>query len=1029
MHAYQPRGFGDTQPRSIDPDSESADPQELRSSSLVPESASAPATSFSDTAAVLDNDESDSADVDQDDEPQEYEPEALAQDPRLRQNKASGVLAVRRDVKTTSYNCDSQSPQTLGPAWNGTFMSNAPDGVYPSETRSCTWTIQAMPAIASVTGSAPYIVELKFWTPIQLVCGIDYLTVYDGPDTTSPVIAQLCGNIWMDNLPVLYSSGSTMTAVFSTQARSPGSFGFKAGWISETAEGLATPIPAHATVDILARSAKQTAGSKDFTPRSQHAMAYDTNKDVVYITGGTNFETPFLPMSDVITYSFGNNKWNKLTSKKKSPYARLGHYSFMYNNDLYIYGGVTNYAGMADVWKFTVSSKQWLELPPANPDGFPPEGRRGAACVFISTGNYTGRLYVFGGMDSAGAIVRELRYFDVTTLRWSKVDHQNSVGLTGATAIYHHATDSIYFFGGMINQTTRNVVPYQYFIQQDLWHALPPKFDPLTSTPVPSPYTGDNSLAPRPLNSSLGDNSEPESEDGGSSSGRGAQYSTGQQYLPPVMYDPLSAVWAPADVMGEDTVVVFGGMRPFGLGSNVRDQSCYARTVSMYDLSCQNWTSFDVTEATGGAIKTRVNHTMVIRPPGAPGGSGTSWTAYIFGGFDGTHRSDVLNITLNLAPMAAADVNNCRALRWCNLYDDCQNCNPTYCSYVNGLCLFDTNKAQVASAPSSAPFYLLGTAADVPRNGTVQDLIRQRPELESQVLSSLDTCPARTALEIGTVHEYEIQPGQEMTFKTYIDAQDHDILFEIRTTPPTLSLQFSSLNVWEGYMNMYWRATHGLTDDSWDGVSGTSSPIPSDIPQLSSSSPPPPGQNGTMTPDGPVITLAGILNTSELMNRWTKYAGLDGSPSSSALRETVSTTDLVFLAGDPRRFSGYYVYSIKNANAEKLAFTLMITLVNHSDGGDIGGGSKFDLATLGFFMVGFIVGVLLLVLVGRKIRKMLEKREQVRRAAAELRMFQEEEEEEERRRLEAMATTTVDRGSLKDMKPMYHVVVGVQDQN
>ncbi|KAF9982630.1 hypothetical protein BGZ75_005908 [Mortierella antarctica] len=943
------------------------DPQEQPSSSLVPESASA--------SAVQDDDESGSVDQNddlQEEEEEEEEPEALAQDPRLRQNKASGQLALRRDVKKTSYNCDSLLPQTLGPAWNGTFMSNAPDGVYPSETRSCTWTIQAMPAIEAATGSAHYIVELRFWTPIQLVCGIDYLTVYDGPDTTSPVIARLCGNM-MDKPPVLYSSGSTMTAVFSTQARSP-----------------------------------ETAGSKDFTPRSQHAMAYDANKDIVYITGGTSFETPFL--------------WNKLTSKKKTPDARLGHYSFVYNNDVYIFGGVTNYAGMADVWKFALNNKQWLEQFPANPD-LVPNGRRGAACVFISTGNHTGRLYVFGGMNSAGETMRELSYFDVTTSRWSKVDHQNSVGLTGATAIYHPATDSIYFFGGMVNQTTRNVIPYQYFIQHDLWHALPPKFDPLTSTPVPSPYTDGDSLAPWPLNASLGDSNDSDSEDGSSLGGRSAQYSTGQQYLPPVMYDPLSAVWAPADVMGEDIVVVFGGMRPFGLGSNVRDQSCYARTVSMYDLSCQNWTSFDVTEAAGEAIQTRVNHTMVIRPPGASGGSRTSWTAYIFGGFDGAHRSDVLNITLNLTPMAAADVNNCRALRWCNLYDDCQNCNPTYCSYVNGLCLFDTDKAEISSAPSSAPFYLLGAAADVPRNGTVQDLIRQRPELQSQVLSSLDTCPARTGLNIGTVHEYEIQPGQEMTFKTYIDAQDHDILFEIRTTPPTMSLQFSSLNVWEGYMNMYWRATHGLTDDSWDGVSGTSSPIPSDIPPLS------PGQNGTMRPDGPVVTLAGTLNTSELMNRWTRYAGLDGSPSSSALRETVSTTDLLFLAGDPRRFSGYYVYSIKNSNAEKVSFTLMVTLVNHSDGEDGTGRPKFDLATLGFVMVGFIVGVLLLILVGRKIRKMLEEREQVRRAAAELRMFQEEEEEEERRRQEAMATTaTTDRGSFKDMKPMYRVVVGVQDQ-
>ncbi|KAI1316722.1 hypothetical protein EDD11_009538 [Mortierella claussenii] len=80
------------------------------------------------------------------------------------------------------------------------------------------------------TNNSPYIIKLTFWSPIQLVCGIDYLIVYDGPDTSSPVIAKLCGNIWMDSVPKLYSSGPEMTVVFSSQQTTPGSFGFTAGW-------------------------------------------------------------------------------------------------------------------------------------------------------------------------------------------------------------------------------------------------------------------------------------------------------------------------------------------------------------------------------------------------------------------------------------------------------------------------------------------------------------------------------------------------------------------------------------------------------------------------------------------------------------------------------------------------------------------------------------------------------------------------------------------------------------------------------
>lgn len=51
---------------------------------------------------------------------------------------------------------------------------------------------------------------------------------------------------------------------------------------------------------------------------------------------------------------------------------------------------------------------------------------------------------------------------------------------------------------------------------------------------------------------------------------------------------------------------------------------------------------------------------MVLRPPGAPGGSKTSYTAYIFGGFDGYEHNDMVNITINVYPIPAANVNRCR---------------------------------------------------------------------------------------------------------------------------------------------------------------------------------------------------------------------------------------------------------------------------------------------------------------------------------------------------------------------------------
>jgi len=42
-------------------------------------------------------------------------------------------------------------------------------------------------------------------------------------------------------------------------------------------------------------------------------------------------------------------------------------------------------------------------------------------------------------------------------------------------------------------------------------------------------------------------------------------------------------------------------------------------------IACQKWTSFEASDL-GGVLHNRVNHTMVLRPPGASGGSKTAYT-------------------------------------------------------------------------------------------------------------------------------------------------------------------------------------------------------------------------------------------------------------------------------------------------------------------------------------------------------------------------------------------------------------------
>ncbi|KAF9300490.1 Multiple epidermal growth factor-like domains protein 8 [Mortierella antarctica] len=819
------------------------------------------------------------------------------------------------DFKPAVTQCKSEA---LGPAWNGTFASNSVDGFYESQNRTCTWTIQA------TTSSNPTIVGVHFITPIQLICGVDYLTLYDGPDVHSPVIARLCGTTWEESTPTLYSSGSQMTAVFTSQASSPGAYGFTAGWF---------------TTD--------TAGSKDFFPRAQHAMAYDPAKDMVYIMGGTSAREQFT--------------WDLLT-------------------DLYVYGGVTTFGGTDEVWRFNGTA--WSMSQPNNPEQRP-AGRVGSACVVITRNNST-KLYIFGGMVPGGASTRDLYTYDLGTAPvWRKIDHKNSVGLSGASAVYHEATDSIYYFGGMVNQTTRNTIVYQYLISQELWYALGPRVNPLTAE-LELPTFG---------------NGTDNSDDTGDAPLRPANVAS--TYKPAVMYDPISSVWAPAQA-ADDYVIIYGGMRPFGPGVNVRDQSCLVKTISIYDLSCQRWIDVDTT-LLGGALRGSVNHTMVLRPPGSPGAANkTAWTAYIFGGFDGSYRNDIVNVTLNIPLSPPKDVNDCRALRWCSQYDDCQNCNPNYCSYVGGLCLFDTDKGKDV---------LVGAPDDIPTYGTLQDLVLQQPELKSRVLAGPNDCPNRITLDLNVTYPGTIEAGQELAFKIYVDARDSDILFQIQTVP-NWNLDFKSLNVWEGFMNMYWRADHGITDNSWDENSPVSSPKPNDLT---------PAAYYNSSAYGRVITPAGFLNASELLRRWQWYSGLDASPSSSAIRSSMDS--IVFQAEDARRFSGYYVFSLTNNNPSAIKYSVTVSAPDHTDTGPPPTGARFDLATLGFVMVGFILAVIVLVFAIRKIRRLMEEREMAR-YALELRILEEEEEEEERNRQRGGGRAR--RADGVEKKPMYKIVVGVQ---
>ncbi|KAH9255859.1 hypothetical protein BASA81_006033 [Batrachochytrium salamandrivorans] len=89
-----------------------------------------------------------------------------------------------------------------------------------------------------------------------------------------------------------------------------------------------------------------------YSPREQHAVAIDSVQDILYLTFGKNWTNDH---SDIWSYNFNNSMWSFLTPLDLSaskPVARHGHTSWMFNSTLMIFGGVSEFKPLNDIWSF-----------------------------------------------------------------------------------------------------------------------------------------------------------------------------------------------------------------------------------------------------------------------------------------------------------------------------------------------------------------------------------------------------------------------------------------------------------------------------------------------------------------------------------------------------------------------------------------------------------------------------------------------------------------------------------------------------
>ncbi|KAI9564367.1 hypothetical protein GHT06_008106 [Daphnia sinensis] len=147
----------------------------------------------------------------------------------------------------------------------------------------------------------------------------------------------------------------------------------------------------------------------------EHSMVYWN--DCVYVFGGI-----FAPADEcpLWTYTISNNTWSKWQSNKScAPISRKGHSAVVYEDRMLVYGGYQDMRGsLGELWQFSFDTLSWKMIHGSraakSSEAIPP-GRHSHTAVVFDQG-----MWIYGGMTDL--VERsDLWRLDLVTMRWSSV--------------------------------------------------------------------------------------------------------------------------------------------------------------------------------------------------------------------------------------------------------------------------------------------------------------------------------------------------------------------------------------------------------------------------------------------------------------------------------------------------------------------------------------------------------------------------------------------------------------------------------
>eukprot|EP01127_Copromyxa_protea_P003367 TRINITY_DN1318_c0_g1_i7.p1 TRINITY_DN1318_c0_g1~~TRINITY_DN1318_c0_g1_i7.p1 ORF type:complete len:1526 (-),score=243.36 TRINITY_DN1318_c0_g1_i7:2-4579(-) len=197
----------------------------------------------------------------------------------------------------------------------------------------------------------------------------------------------------------------------------------------------------HSSLDVQTLSWKSVRCKSVPSPRQLHtAVSY---KDKMYIYGGTSHTKNKHFFGGIEVFDFVSQEWSKVVVTGAKPVNRHSHTALVYKDDMWIFGGISKGDTLLnDVWRFNFVCQEWFRV---DFSGDMPVARWGHSTVL-----YNNMMYIFGGVTepSDGNTKNELWKFDLDNKEVKAVIFRGETPVVREFVGVAVFRDRMYIYGG-----------------------------------------------------------------------------------------------------------------------------------------------------------------------------------------------------------------------------------------------------------------------------------------------------------------------------------------------------------------------------------------------------------------------------------------------------------------------------------------------------------------------------------------------------------------------------------------------------